>query len=179
MTGNKIWKSFLGKPLFSSPHCNEKCVCIGCVDGNLYCYTHSGEKVWQFSTNGPVFSSPCISSLTKQEVFFGSHDHFIYCCNTEGNLLWKFEATSSVYGTPFVFQSDDSKNKVLLAAVSTDGKVWILNARSGTAEGIDTLPGEVFSSPIVWGTKLVVGCRNDYVYCLDLYITGKKEQEGC
>ncbi|NXJ11866.1 ACSF4 enzyme, partial [Odontophorus gujanensis] len=173
VTGNKIWKSFLGKPLFSSPHCNEKCVCIGCVDGNLYCYTHSGEKVWQFCTNGPVFSSPCISSLTKQEVFFGSHDHFIYCCNMEGNLLWKFKASSSVYGTPFVFQSDDSGNTVLLAVVSTDGKVWILNARSGTAEGADTLPGEVFSSPVVWGTKLVVGCRNDYVYCLDLYITGK------
>ncbi|KAM6075668.1 beta-alanine-activating enzyme isoform 2-T2 [Chlamydotis macqueenii] len=172
--GNKIWKSFLGKPLFSSPHCNEKCVCVGCVDGNLYCYAHSGEKVWQFSTNGPVFSSPCISSLTKQEIFFGSHDCFIYCCNMEGNLLWKFEATSSVYGTPFVFQSDDLKNKILLAAVSTDGKVWILNAKTGTAEGVDKLPGEVFSSPVVWGTKLVVGCRNDYVYCLDLYLTGRK-----
>ncbi|XP_075608235.1 beta-alanine-activating enzyme isoform X4 [Balearica regulorum gibbericeps] len=177
--GNKIWKSFLGKPLFSSPHCNEKYICVGCVDGNVYCYTHSGEKVWQFSTNGPVFSSPCISSLTKQEVFFGSHDCFIYCCNMEGNLLWKFEATSSVYGTPFVFQSDDLKNRILLAAVSTDGKVWILNAKSGTAEGTDKLPGEVFSSPVVWGTKLVVGCRNDYVYCLDLYITGKKEQLRC
>ncbi|OPJ71148.1 acyl-CoA synthetase family member 4 isoform A [Patagioenas fasciata monilis] len=174
VTGNKIWKSCLGKPLFSSPHCNEKYVCVGCVDGNLYCYTHSGEKVWQFSTNGPVFSSPCISSLTKQEIFFGSHDCFIYCCNMEGNLLWKFEATSSVCGTPFVFQSDDLKNKILLAAVSTDGKVWILNAKTGTAEGVDKLPGEVFSSPVVWGTKLVVGCRNDYVYCLDLYITGKK-----
>ncbi|XP_051472492.1 beta-alanine-activating enzyme isoform X2 [Apus apus] len=172
--GNKIWKSFLGKPLFSSPHCNEKYVCIGCVDGNLHCHTHSGEKVWQFSTNGPVFSSPCISSLTEQEIFFGSHDGFIYCCNMEGNLLWKFEATSSVYGTPFVFQSDELKNKILLAAVSTDGKVWILNAKSGTAEGVDKLPGEVFSSPVVWGTKLVVGCRNDYVYCLDLYGTGKK-----
>ncbi|KAM6206308.1 beta-alanine-activating enzyme isoform 3-T4 [Sarcoramphus papa] len=179
VTGNKIWKNLLGKPLFSSPHCNEKYVCVGCVDGNLYCYTHSGEKVWQFSTNGPVFSSPCISSLTKQEIFFGSHDCFIYCCNMEGNLLWKFEATSSVYGTPFIFQSDDLKNKILLAAVSTDGKVWILNAKSGTAEGVDKLPGEVFSSPVVWGTKLVVGCRNDYVYCLDLYITGKKEQLRC
>ncbi|NXU82715.1 ACSF4 enzyme, partial [Xiphorhynchus elegans] len=173
VTGRKIWKSFLGKPLFSSPHCNEDYVYVGCVDGNLYCYTHSGEKVWQFSTNGPVFSSPCLSSLTKQEIFFGSHDHFIYCCNMEGNLLWKFEATSSVYGTPFIFQSDDLNNKILLAAVSTDGKVWILNAKSGTAEGVDKLPGEVFSSPVVWGTKLVVGCRNDYVYCLDLYITGK------
>ncbi|KAM9286313.1 beta-alanine-activating enzyme [Cariama cristata] len=179
VTGSKIWKNFLGKPLFSSPHCNEKHVCVGCVDGNLYCYTHSGEKVWQFSTNGPVFSSPCISSLTKQEIFFGSHDCFIYCCNMEGNLLWKFEATSSVYGTPFIFQSDDLKNKILLAAVSTDGKVWILNAKSGTAEGIDKLPGEVFSSPVVWGTKLVVGCRNDYVYCLDLYLTGKKEHLRC
>ncbi|XP_010572830.1 PREDICTED: acyl-CoA synthetase family member 4 isoform X2 [Haliaeetus leucocephalus] len=175
VTGNKIWKSFLGKPLFSSPHCNEKYVCVGCVDGNLHCYTHSGEKVWQFSTNGPVFSSPCISSLTKQEIFFGSHDCFIYCCNMEGNLLWKFEATSSVYGTPFVFQSGDLKNKILLAAVSTDGKVWILNAKSGTAEGVDKLPGEVFSSPVVWGTKLVVGCRNDYIYCLDLYVTRKKD----
>ncbi|NXC71705.1 ACSF4 enzyme, partial [Anhinga anhinga] len=173
VTGNKIWKSFLGKPLFSSPHCNENYVCVGCVDGNLYCHTHSGEKVWQFSTNGPVFSSPCISSLTKQEIFFGSHDCFIYCCNMEGNLLWKFEATSSVYGTPFVFQSADLKNEILLAAVSTDGKVWILNAKSGTAEVVEKLPGEVFSSPVVWGTKLVVGCRNDYVYCLDLYITGK------
>ncbi|XP_027741321.1 beta-alanine-activating enzyme isoform X1 [Empidonax traillii] len=174
VTGSKLWKSLLGKPLFSSPHCNENYVCVGCVDGNLYCYTHSGEKVWQFSTNGPVFSSPCLSSLTKQEIFFGSHDCFIYCCNMEGNLLWKFEATSSVYGTPFIFQSDDLSNKILLAAVSTDGKVWILNAKTGTAQGVDKLPGEVFSSPVVWGTKLVVGCRNDYVYCLDLYITGKK-----
>nr|XP_021388345.1 beta-alanine-activating enzyme [Lonchura striata domestica] len=173
VTGSKIWKSNLGKPLFSSPHCNEGYVCVGCVDGNLYCYTHYGEKVWQFSTNGPVFSSPCLSSLTKQEIFFGSHDCFIYCCNMEGNLLWKFEATSSVYGTPFIFQSDDLNNKILLAAVSTDGKVWILDAKSGTAEGVDKLPGEVFSSPVVWGTKLVVGCRNDYVYCLDLYIAGK------
>ncbi|KFQ31971.1 Acyl-CoA synthetase family member 4, partial [Merops nubicus] len=173
VTGHKIWKSFLRKPLFSSPHCSEKYVCVGCVDGNLYCYSHSGEKVWQFSTSGPVFSSPCISSLTKEEIFFGSHDGFIYCCNMEGNLLWKFEATSSVYGTPFIFQSDHLKNKILLAAVSTDGKVWILNAKNGTAEGVSMLPGEVFSSPVVWGTKLVVGCRNDYVYCLDLSVTGK------
>ncbi|XP_064005393.1 beta-alanine-activating enzyme isoform X4 [Pogoniulus pusillus] len=174
VTGNTIWKSSLGKPLFSSPHCNEHCVCVGSVDGNLYCYTHTGEKAWHFATNGPVFSSPCISSLTEQEVFVGSHDCFVYCCSMEGQLLWKFKATSSVYGAPFVFQSDGCKDRILLAAVSTDGRVWILNAKTGTAEGAEKLPGEVFSSPVVWGTKLVVGCRNDYVYCLDLCVTGKK-----
>ncbi|XP_067993835.1 beta-alanine-activating enzyme isoform X3 [Melanerpes formicivorus] len=174
VTGSTLWKSSLGKPLFSSPHCNEQCVCVGCVDGNLYCYTHAGEKAWQLATGGPVFSSPCISSLTQQEVFVGSHDCFIYCCSTEGTLLWKFKATASVYGAPFVFQSDGPQSRVLLAAVSTDGRVWILNARSGRAEGAHKLPGEVFSSPVVWGTKLVVGCRNDYVYCLDVCTAGGK-----
>uniref|UniRef100_A0A8B9G7L6 Beta-alanine-activating enzyme n=1 Tax=Amazona collaria TaxID=241587 RepID=A0A8B9G7L6_9PSIT len=168
-----MWKLHCeGGAVFSSP-------CLSSLPHHLYVATLGGlllavNPVWQFSTSGPVFSSPCISSLTKQEIFFGSHDCFIYCCNMEGNLLWKFKASSSVYGTPFVFQSDDLKNKILLAAISTDGKVWILNAKSGTAEGVDKLPGEVFSSPVVWGTKLVVGCRNDYVYCLDLYIQEKK-----
>ncbi|XP_074848915.1 beta-alanine-activating enzyme isoform X4 [Carettochelys insculpta] len=174
-TGNKIWKSSCGKPLFSSPHCNEQYVCVGCVDGNVYCFSHSGEKVWQFSTHGPVFSSPCMSSLTKQEIFFGSHDCFIYCCNLEGNLLWKFETTSSVYATPFVFDGHDLESETLLAATSTDGKVWILSAKNGLIVGFDKLPGEVFSSPVVCGTKLVVGCRNNYIYCLDLCTTGTKK----
>ncbi|XP_038254641.1 beta-alanine-activating enzyme isoform X1 [Dermochelys coriacea] len=172
-TGNKIWKSSCGKPLFSSPHCSEQYVCIGCVDGNVHCFSHSGEKVWQFSTSGPVFSSPCISSLIKQEIYFGSHDCFIYCCNMEGNLLWKFETSSSVYATPFVFHSHDLESETLLAATSTDGTVWVLNAKTGLVAGVEKLPGEVFSSPVVCGSKLVVGCRNDYVYCLDLCIAEK------
>ncbi|XP_053885566.1 beta-alanine-activating enzyme isoform X2 [Malaclemys terrapin pileata] len=178
-TGNKIWKNSCGKPLFSSPHCNEQYVCIGCVDGNVYCFSHSGEKVWQFSTSGPVFSSPCISSLTKQEIYFGSHDRFIYCCNMEGNLLWKFKTTSSVYATSFIFHSHDLESETLLAATSTDGTVWVLNAKTGLVTGVNKLPGEVFSSPVVCGSRLVVGCRNDYVYCLDLCIAEETATRMC
>nr|XP_056711429.1 beta-alanine-activating enzyme [Euleptes europaea] len=172
--GSPIWKSVCGKPVFSSPHCNKDSVCVGCVDGNFYCFSHFGQKVWQFSTNGPIFSSPCISSFTR-EVFFGSHDHFIYCCNMEGTLMWKFETTSTVYATPFVFHSRDLEDKTLLAVISTDGRIWILNAKTGVVEGSGKLPGEVFSSPVIWGTKLVVGCRNNYVYCLDLCISKNNE----
>ncbi|XP_054845846.1 beta-alanine-activating enzyme [Eublepharis macularius] len=171
--GNTIWKYVCGKPVFSSPHCNKDYVCVGCVNGDLYCFSHFGQKVWQFSTNGPIFSSPCISSFVR-EVFFGSHDHFTYCCNMEGNLMWKFEATSTVYATPFVFHSHDLEDKALLAVISTDGRIWILNAKTGVVEGSGKLPGEVFSSPVVWGTKLVVGCRNNYVYCFDLCLSKNK-----
>ncbi|XP_042324376.1 beta-alanine-activating enzyme isoform X2 [Sceloporus undulatus] len=170
ITGNIIWKYFCGKPIFSSPHCNKDYVCVGCVDGNLYCFSHFGEKVWKFSSNGPIFSSPCISDCTN-DIFFGSHDYFTYCCNMEGNLLWKFKTTSTVYATPFVFRSQDLGNKPFLVVVSTDGSIWILNAKTGLIEGSGELPGEVFSSPVVCGTRIVVGCRNNYVYCMDISIS--------
>lgn len=165
--GNTIWKCFCGKPIFSSPHCSKDYVCVGCVDGNFYCFSHFGEKVWQFSTGGPIFSSPCISNLTEN-IFFGSHDFFTYCCDLDSNLLWKFKTTSTVYATPFIFCSDDLEGKTLLAAASTDGKIWILNAETGLLECVEKLPGEVFASPVVWGTMLIIGCRNNYVYCLEL-----------
>ncbi|XP_023614056.1 acyl-CoA synthetase family member 4 isoform X3 [Myotis lucifugus] len=128
-TGNRVWKHCCGKPLFSSPRCCLQYVCIGCVDGNLLCFTHFGEQVWQFSTSEPIFSSPC-PSTSEQEIFFGSHDCFIYCCTMKGHLQWKFETTSRVYSTPFAFHNKYS-NETLLAAASTDGKLWILESKSG------------------------------------------------
>ncbi|XP_061441228.1 beta-alanine-activating enzyme isoform X2 [Rhineura floridana] len=172
--GNVIWKNNCGKPIFSSPHCNKDCVCVGCVDGNLYCFSHFGEKVWKFSSNGPVFSSPCISHFCS-EIFFGSHDYFTYCCSMGGNLLWKFKTTSTVYATPFVFHNHDLEDKTLLAVVSTDGRIWILDAKTGLLEGEERLPGEVFSSPVVWGSMIIIGCRNNCIYCLDLCISKTKK----
>ncbi|XP_012496551.1 PREDICTED: acyl-CoA synthetase family member 4 [Propithecus coquereli] len=172
-TGNRIWKHSCGKPLFSSPQCCSQYVCIGCVDGNLLCFTHWGEQVWQFSTSGPIFSSPC-TSASEQDVFFGSHDCFIYCCNMEGHLQWKFETTSRVYATPFVFHNQSQSNEMLLAAASTDGKLWVLDSQTGQLQSVYELPGEVFSSPVVWESMLIIGCRNNYVYCLDLLGGNKK-----
>ncbi|XP_055444620.1 beta-alanine-activating enzyme isoform X4 [Bubalus kerabau] len=166
-TGDRLWKHSCGKPLFSSPRCCLQYVFIGCVDGNLLCFTHFGEQVWQFSTNEPIFSSPC-TSASEQEIFFGSHDCFIYCCSMKGHLQWKFETTARVYSTPFVFRNYNHNSEMLLAAASTDGKLWILESKSGQLQSVYELPGEVFSSPVVWESMLIIGCRNNYVYCLDL-----------
>ncbi|XP_007996824.3 beta-alanine-activating enzyme isoform X2 [Chlorocebus sabaeus] len=172
-TGNIIWKHSCGKPLFSSPRCCSQYICIGCVDGNLLCFTHFGEQVWQFCTSGPIFSSPCTSS-SEQKIFFGSHDCFVYCCNMKGHLQWKFETTSRVYATPFAFHNCNGSNEMLLAAASTDGKLWILESQSGQLQSVYELPGEVFSSPVVLESMLIIGCRDNYVYCLDLLGGNKK-----
>ncbi|XP_028636590.1 beta-alanine-activating enzyme [Grammomys surdaster] len=173
--GNTVWKHPCGKPLFSSPRCCQCYVCIGCVDGSLLCFTHSGEQVWRFSAGGPIFSSPCISA-SEQEVFFGSHDCFLYCCTIEGHLRWKFETTARVYATPFAFRNHLRGGDTLLAAASTDGKLWVLESQSGELRSVYELPGEVFSSPVVWESMLVIGCRNDYIYCLDLLCGDKNNQ---
>lgn len=144
-------------------------------------------QLWDFSTKGPIFSSPCISYMTfltnqtisttpsrsKQSpeltVTCGSHDGHVYCLNgNNGSLLWKFQTTGKVFSTPFVFDGALWGLRSLVAVCSTDGKVWVLDGETGTLKATLSLPGELFSSPVVWGHNLVVGCRNDYIYCLEL-----------
>ncbi|XP_073501541.1 beta-alanine-activating enzyme isoform X2 [Phyllobates terribilis] len=170
--GTTIWKTDIGKPLFSSPVCNQNQVFVGCVDANFYCFNHMGEKLWQFSTEGPIFSSPCISTLSEH-ITFGSHDDYIYSCSTEAKLLWRYKTSSRVYSTPFTFPNPHSGNTELLAVASTDGNLWILDAHSGLLVSQYALAGEIFSSPVVYGHQLVVGCRNNYVYCFDLIRNAK------
>ncbi|XP_063776957.1 beta-alanine-activating enzyme isoform X2 [Pseudophryne corroboree] len=166
-TGKTFWKFDIGKPVFSSPQCSQDHVFVGCVDANFYCLSHLGEKVWHIATDGPIFSSPCISTLSKQ-VFFGSHDGLIYCCTDKGNLLWKYKTSSRLYATPFVFPNPHTGSTELLASASTDGNLWILDCHSGLLICQCALEGEIFSSPVVCGNRLTVGCRNNYVYCFEL-----------
>lgn len=138
------------------------------------CCSSSPSQVWHFSAGGPIFSSPCIS--TSEQIIFGSHDCFIYCCSADGHLQWKFETTARVYATPFAFRHHLRSTDALLAAASTDGKLWVLESQSGELRGVYELPGEVFSSPVVWESMLVIGCRNNYIYCLDLLCGDKNNQ---
>ncbi|XP_066576016.1 beta-alanine-activating enzyme [Amia ocellicauda] len=168
--GDTVWKHSSDKPFFSSPRCSHESVCVGSVDGNIHCFSHAGEKLWQFPTSGPVFSSPCITTgcPADQKLVCGSHDNSVYCLSSRGSLLWRFETSGKVFSSPFSFGGPDWGGQALVAVASTDGTVWIIDVESGTLKTSYSLPGEVFSSPVVWERSLCVGCRNDFVYCLDL-----------
>ncbi|XP_078458863.1 beta-alanine-activating enzyme isoform X1 [Lampetra planeri] len=97
--GAMLWSRDCGKPLFSSPACSCAYVCVGCVDGSLYTFSHVGDKMWQFRTDGPVFSSPCIVG-NLLDVVFGSHDGSVYAVSASGELRWKHQLGAPVYATP-------------------------------------------------------------------------------
>ncbi|XP_061680411.1 beta-alanine-activating enzyme isoform X2 [Syngnathoides biaculeatus] len=169
-SGDVLWSHSRDAPFFSSPKRGGDGgrVAVGSVDGNVLCFSRDGALLWQFRTDGAVFSSPCVTS-DLQRLLCGSHDGRLHCLSAaDGSPLWTFPTAGKVYASPCAF--DGGRRGELAAAASTDGTVYILDARDGRALCSRTLPGEIFSSPAVCGRSLVVGCRNDYVYCLQMDI---------
>ncbi|KAL8576444.1 hypothetical protein ACOMHN_049011 [Nucella lapillus] len=77
-------------------------------------------------------------------------------------------AGADISPTECPLEGDHSSPGRLVACASTDGLVRILNVATGELIGQKHLPGEVFSSPVVVDDCLIVGCRDDRVYCYRL-----------
>lgn len=59
----------------------------------------------------------------------------------------------------------------LVFSCSVPGLISVLDLCSGAIVGEEQLPGEVFSSAVVTGHSLAVGCRDNRVYVLDIIAT--------
>ncbi|XP_033821595.2 beta-alanine-activating enzyme isoform X1 [Periophthalmus magnuspinnatus] len=171
-TAEELWSYSKDVPFFSSPVSSDTHVIIGSADGYICGFSLNGQLLWQFLTQAPVFSSPCLTPDLHQ-VLCGSHDGYMYCLNiSDGALVWRFETSGRVYSSPFVFGASALRSgETLVGLASTDGTVWILDVKTGLKRASHTFPGELFSSPVVHKGSLVIGCRNDYVYCLKLEVT--------
>nr|XP_054755985.1 beta-alanine-activating enzyme-like isoform X2 [Lytechinus pictus] len=180
-SGVKKWCFSCPKPVFSSPVAMDNGVLFGCVDGVMYCLSHAGIKLWTWTVHGPIFSSPCITSLHQPYqsdsnsnqpsgllVIFGSHCGSVTCLDPlTGQHVWTSAVSSfPIYSTPFIFTRGGCRR---VAVASTEGHIYVLDVQTGKILSETELPGEVFSSPIVIGSKhIIVGCRDDFVYCLYL-----------
>ena len=106
-------------------------------------------------------------------LLFGSHDHKLYCCCVTAcskqhkalETLWTFTTESPVYATPCVSVVGGT---VCVCCVCSTGLLHLLELSSGSVLGSVRLPGEVFSSPVVREGCIVVGCRDDKVYTVDI-----------
>ena len=107
-------------------------------------------------------------------ILFGSHDCKLYCCSPTPqhsnhpkglHTLWTFHTESPVYSTPFVSLVGGT---VCVCCVCSTGLLHLLELGSGAVLGSVRLPGEVFSSPVVREGRIVVGCRDDRVYAVDI-----------
>lgn len=70
---------------------------------------------------------------------------------------------SPIYATPTVITA-----LPYVITASTKGCICILDIITGKVKCNLDLSGEIFSSPIVFESKIVVGCRDNVLYCLTI-----------
>ena len=136
-------------------------------------------------------------SSAQWRMYCGSHDKHVYCWNDRLKLEWKTELDSEVYAIPCLcnlpirgsdvklkssssIQVEGSPTQVpCLCVCTTAGLIYILNATDGGVIGSHELPWDVFSSPVINDGCVVVGCRDDSVYCFQVCLLPKYSDEVC
>lgn len=160
-TGQLLWSMKLATPVFSTPvWCSklERCL-FASVDGFMNCCAaDTGDIVWRFRAAGPIFSTP---TIREQRILFGSHDNFLYCLHEESGLqLWRVGFTSPIYSSPFAAS--------VIICSDTNGYLKVLEFSTGRLLAQSRMDGQVFSSPVMVDHLVIVGCRDDNLYCFQL-----------
>ncbi len=120
------------------------------------------ELIWRAELDSEVFAVPCLCSLPldwppalRQSVETNSES----------------ETATETCEQPV----PRSTSVCCVCACSTSGVVYILDMATGSVLGSYKLPSNVFSSPVsAMEGHIVVGCRDDCVYCLSCTITGSQ-----
>ncbi|XP_078684711.1 beta-alanine-activating enzyme-like isoform X2 [Branchiostoma floridae x Branchiostoma belcheri] len=177
--GNITWSFTTAGPIFSSPSLSsssstcdllegQDVIVVGSHDHHVYCLTDQGHLRWKFETDSAVYATPFV---------FYIHAGSTTVLDSLGILNRKQSPNTSHSPAPSVdaiakvrtkkdstTAVNTSQGHPCVAVASTKGTLYILTLDSGSCLSSVTLPGEVFSSPVVWGDLLVVGCRDDLVY---------------
>ena len=153
-------------------------------------------QLWNLKADGYIFSSLCVqtSVAVKNTNLFlvGCHDKRLYCLESSADtvaLRWTQELDSPVFSTPFMFPvvtspevNKDDETKVetpdsdkhivtyMATVASTKGKVYVFDMDFGAVKCSYELSGEVFSSAVVNGNYIYVGCRDNHVYSLAITV---------
>jgi eukaryotic-like serine/threonine-protein kinase len=131
-----------------------------------------GGVRWRVQTGGAVRSSPAV---TATRVFVGSGDGYLYAIDrAAGRVIWRYRAGGTVDASPAVAGG-------LVIAQTLAGRIFAVDEQSGRLRWSvqtgallppNTAPAGGWdlwaSSPVVVGSRLIIGGGDGEVYCLEL-----------
>lgn len=170
--GGLAWRLQTEGTVRSTPAILGSTVYVGSGDGRLYAIDRAnGTPRWTFDAGSAITSSPAIADGI---VFFGTHDDDFYALAVDdGNLIWHLE-TGPALPFPWGYESGDvytSSPTVVGETVlfgSGDGRVYAVEARTGTVLWKYRTEGRVRSSPAVVDGAVYVGSADGSIYAIEL-----------
>lgn len=163
LEGQPLWEFKTAEPVFSSPSMfvrgYEAYILFGSHDGFVYCLSESGEMRWKFETDSQVYSTPFVAPGFRHEL---DNSHLEIPGSTMLPKKPDTTSLSTVRGTGVAYSHDP-----VVVICSTQGTLYCLSL-NGYLFSSMSLPGQVFSSPVLVGNNIVVGCRDDFLYCFTI-----------
>lgn len=174
-TGEIQWTKKLETPIFATPMLIKKhekqFLIVVTVDGKLTCFDESQNCVWNYIINGNIFCTP-LYRINEHIIEFvvGSQNCFLYCLHFDikDNIItdkWKFKTDSSIRSTSSEIVIESFER---IVSFSSKGNVFINSWMDGALLNTFKINGEIFSTPKIHQNSIVVGSRNNFIYCLDM-----------
>ncbi|KAG8363525.1 hypothetical protein BUALT_Bualt19G0031500 [Buddleja alternifolia] len=186
----KLWRHDMEAPVFGSLSINYSDGNVICclVDGNVVALNALGSIVWKVGTGGPIFAGPCISRALPSQVLVCSRDGTIYSFVMEtGDLIWKHAIGPPITSSAYVDENSQLTSHIshlsnrLICVCDSSGSIHVLRVESHAIRDLKPstkdivhefarldIKGDIFSSPVMIGGRIFVGCRGDHVYCIKL-----------
>ena len=173
--GKLIWKIETDSPVYSTPFVDR----IYMTDQHCDCESLNTASS---SENQPSSCSEVFESNKKEwkpchKTYFPGNSN-LYCdedtliaseldkasnfCHSNTSYMRKCLGNCSLQGVD------------VAAFASTKGNLYLVKVEDGTVLCKFQMEGEIFSSPVLYRNCLVVGCRNDMVYCFDITVKARE-----
>ncbi|CAH1441007.1 unnamed protein product [Lactuca virosa] len=190
-THSCVYNLNCGGSIYGSPVINE-------VDETLYFASTNGSMtalslkaipfnvLWVQDMGAPIFGSLSINHNNRNVICCLVNGHVVavdangsIIWREKGNLLWKHDLGDPIVSSAYVdenlgLKSDYShvKEDRLICVCTSSGSIVVLRIKLDCNEVEDfgrlDIDGDIFSSPVFICGKIFVGCRDDYVYCLEI-----------
>lgn len=168
----EAWRTRVGAAVFGAPAvaaCGV--VIVSTVEGELRAYAAAdGRLVWSVAAGtGPLFAAPTLIA-DGALALIGTHDRAVLCVQcADGAERWRLPLADRVAAAAAV---DAAEQLIAVATVAGDVHVLSLPPDGQPAFVASArLPAEVFCAPVMHSGTLLLGCRDDWLYCLRLRAT--------